>query len=93
MSAMRNFKDSEFYPEREARGRDKKEGTKKFHEEMDAAKLKYVCEFPFPNQDNNHAHALRHRLSSCLYYLEVNRLHNLDYKRKREDTGGKGKKS
>jgi len=74
--AMRNFKESDFYPERETKGTDKKAGTLKFHEEEEVVKLQYVCHFPFPNQDNKHPHALWHRISSCLYYLEVSRLDN-----------------
>ena len=55
---------------------------------MQDAKVAFVCDCPFPNQDKKHVHGQRHRLLSCLYYLEVKEIENVAHlarKRKKEE--------
>jgi hypothetical protein len=53
---------------------------------VDTAKLRYVCEFPFPHQGKENVHSVRHRLGSCLYYTELSRVHNTDTAAKKRKT-------
>ena len=84
---MRKFKGSRFYPIRPTAAEEKqnKDAIKDWNTEAEEAKLAYVCDCPFPNQAKPHANAERHRLSSCLYYVELDRLKAIAKKRKKEE--------
>jgi hypothetical protein len=91
-AAMDNFKASKFYPVRPNLSKHMKDkatdaaALRKWEAEVETAKLRYVCEFPFPHQGKENVHSVRHRLGSCLYYTELSRVHNADTVAKKRKT-------
>ncbi len=65
--AITNFKDSRFYPVKPIRSKDKA-ANRDWEAAVETAKLRHVCDFPFPNQCKENVHSVRRRLASCLYY-------------------------
>ena len=71
--AISNFKASRFYPVKPTSRYDKA-ALRDWDAAVEAAKLRYVCDFPFPNQGKENVNSVRHRLASCLYYVEIIRV-------------------
>jgi hypothetical protein len=92
--ALANFKASKFYPVRPKLSGQKKDkatdaaALRTWEASVETAKLRYVCEFAFPNQGKENVNSVRRRLLSCLYYVEIYRVRSFtkrEKKRKKPD--------